>query len=298
MEIKDRIKAIITDMQQNKIALTVSNVITQSLFTTGGTLSQADSEVIKMLLPDANGNINCIECTNCYNCTNCTKCHNCIGCTDSTDLWDCTNVNGLMSCTDLHFTKDDKQVTTRAEAINPPSNMENIKNGSVTLLSRESIYNVTLLFDKNGQQHTANIAITVNVFTDPVGSATQSLISNINDLPSITPDEIQALLSQAESLYNITNEILNPLFAEHLTKGEMYITGCIYGYTIENSADRDGDFIALTITNLLVPGGEEVFSYQYQNREDAEADIENVATLIGIEFKDDSEEWFEDKEVN
>ena len=42
-----------------------------------------------VLLPDENGNINCINCENCYNCVNCTNCINCINCVDCEKCVDC-----------------------------------------------------------------------------------------------------------------------------------------------------------------------------------------------------------------
>ena len=43
--------------------------------------------------PDANGNINCINCTGCYNCIGCVDCVACNSCTG------CTNCNGCIRCT-------------------------------------------------------------------------------------------------------------------------------------------------------------------------------------------------------
>lgn len=42
-------------------------------------------------LPDENGNINCLYCTNCSNCINCIGCHSCNNCTECTNCQSCEN---------------------------------------------------------------------------------------------------------------------------------------------------------------------------------------------------------------
>ena len=57
-------------------------------------------------VPDKNGNVNCVNSTNCKNCVNCVNCKDCHDCTNCEDCTNCSNCDSCYLCVKLDGCKN------------------------------------------------------------------------------------------------------------------------------------------------------------------------------------------------
>lgn len=90
-------------------------------------------------------------------------------------------------------------------------------------------------------------------------------------------DAYNELIGEGDNLY------INSQFAADLAGSEKFTQVVTHGYLIEPAQDREGYFWGLTIYANVDGGEDEIASYQYKSKQDAEQDID---TAIGKSIYD------------